>query len=100
MTGRRRQARYLLAEPLEGNLRVREEVAIERWDGNDIIVLSGAPSRVAESLTLELPGDAPRQVKVTVEESRPVVAPDGSLRHRLRLAVRQAPGNGDGRHTS
>jgi hypothetical protein len=99
MTGRRRHPRYLLNEPLDARLRVREEVAIERWDEDEILVLSTAPSRAADSLILELPGPDPRHLRVRVDESRPVVAPDGSLRHRLRLVVEpgQHGGNGNGR---
>jgi hypothetical protein len=100
MTGRRRYTRYLLTEPIDGRLRVREEVSIERWDGTEIEVLTTAPSRAAESLTLELPGPDPRHLQVRVEESRPVVAPDGSLRHRLRLVVQPSGGNGDVSHSS
>jgi hypothetical protein len=99
MTPRRRHARYLLTEPIEGSLRVREEVAIESWDDREIVVLSSTPSRPEDTLTLELPGVDPRHVVVKVAESRPVVAPDGSLRHRLLLAVRPEAGNGDGRET-
>jgi hypothetical protein len=99
MTGRRRHARYLLTEPIEGSLRVREDVAIERWDDNEVVVISSTPSRPADTLTLELPGVDPRHVVVTVAESRPVVAPDGSLRHRLLLTVRSGAGNGHGRET-
>jgi hypothetical protein len=44
MTGRRRHARYLLTEPLEGSLRVREEVAIEHWNDREVVVLSSVPS--------------------------------------------------------
>ncbi len=100
MTSRRKHSRYLLNEPLDGTLRVREEVAIERWSGTEIVVLSAAPSRVAETLTLEFPDGSPRHVAVTVEESRPVVAADGSLRHRLRLQVTSSDGNGNGRRNS
>jgi hypothetical protein len=39
-------------------------------------------------LTLELPGVGTGHVRVRVAESKPVVAPDGSLRHRLLLDVR------------
>jgi hypothetical protein len=99
MTGRRRHARYLLTEPIDGSLRVREEVAIERWDDREIVVLSSAPSRTDETLTLELPGVGPRHVLVKVAEAKPIVAPDGSLRHRLRLAVQPDGGNGNGSHT-
>lgn len=98
-TGRRRHARYLLTEPIEASLRVREEVAIESWDKDQVVVLSSTPSLPDDTLTLELPGIAPRHVVVTVAESRPVVATDGSLRHRLFLAVRPGAGNGDEKET-
>lgn len=97
MTGRRRHTRYLLCDPLDGSLRVREEVAIERWEDDEIVVLSTAPSRQAESLTLELPDGHQRHLRVRVEESKPVVAPDGSLRHRLRLVVQNGGDGGGGR---
>jgi hypothetical protein len=94
MTGRRRHARYLLTEPIDGSLRVREEVAIEQWDEHEFTVLSSTPSRPDDTMTLELAGDAPRHVVVKVAESKPAVAPDGSLRHRLRLVVQPGPRNG------
>jgi hypothetical protein len=96
MSGRRRYARYVLSHPLEGNLHVREEVSIERWSDHEIVVLSPAPSRRAQNLTLELPGTRPRRLLVQVEGSSPVVAPDGSLRHRLRLVVLNGAGNDNG----
>ena len=92
MTGRRRHVRYLLAEPVDGSLRVREEVTIESQDERQIVVLSSTPSRPDETLTLELPDVGPRHVRVKVGESKPVVAPDGSLRHRLILDVRTEAG--------
>jgi hypothetical protein len=94
MTGRRRHARYLLAEPIDGRLRVREEVAIERWDARELVVLSSTPSHQDDVLTFELPGVAPRHVLVKVISSKPIVAADGSLRHRVRLALE----NGNGGH--
>ncbi len=100
MTGRRRDSRFLLGEPMDGTLRVREEVVIERWDDTEIVVLCSAPSRAAEKLRLEVAGGPPRQLDVSVLESRPVVSSDGSLRHRLRLAVRSDDGGGDGRRES
>lgn len=87
MTGRRRHVRYVLTDPISGSLRVREEVTIESRNNRQIVVLSSAPSRPHDGLTLELPGADPRHLRVTVAESKPVVAPDGSLRHRLLLDV-------------
>jgi hypothetical protein len=80
--------RYVLTEPIEGTLRVREEVSIESRNERQIVVLSPAPARPEDVLTLELPGVEPRHLRVAVAESRPTVAPDGSLRHRLLLNVR------------
>jgi hypothetical protein len=99
MTGRRRHARCQLIEPLDGSLRIREEVAIESWGDHQVVVLSSTPARPNDTLTLELPGDGPRHVLVTVAESKPVVAPDGSLRHRLCLAGQLDARTGNGRHT-
>ena len=93
MTGRRRHVRYLLTETVEGHLRVREEVTIESRNERQIVVLSPTPSRPDDTLTLELPDGGPRHVRVSVAESKPVVAPDGSLRYRMLLDVRAGGGS-------
>lgn len=86
MSGRRRDSRFLLSAPVSGHLHVREEVVIEKWSDVEIEVLSTVPSSPNEQLALELPGDAGGQVAVTVRESRVIVAPDGSIRYRLRMS--------------
>jgi hypothetical protein len=77
----------MLSSPWEGTLRVPGEVVIERHDqdSKELVVLSGAPAHREELLTLDLapPGAS---LSVRVLESRPVLI-DGSVRHRLRLAV-------------
>ena len=85
--GRRKHSRFLLAQPIEGNLRVREEVAIEEWTENEMVILSPEPCRADERLTLEIPGDSRRRLSVKVRESRPAVVADGPVRHRLRLSI-------------
>jgi hypothetical protein len=99
MTGRRRYPRYLMNSPLEGSLRVREEVTIETWEGNEVSVLSTVPVPPAQHLTLELPGHEGGRVQATVQESRPIVTMEGAIRHRLLLAIDAAtaiePPNGD-----
>lgn len=90
MPGRRRHPRYLLAEPLDGHLRVREEVAIERWVGQEIEVLSEAPCRVSERLTLEVPGNGQSKVEVTVAKCVATVT-GNVIRHRVRLSIDPAP---------
>ena len=87
MLGRRKHSRFLLVEPVDGSLRVREEVAIEHWSEEEIVVLSPEPCRAEERLTLEIPGNLRLRVDVRVSESRPTVTDDGSIRHRLRLVI-------------
>jgi hypothetical protein len=83
----RRDTRYLLSRPWEGTLRVPGDVVIERHDEEqgELWVVSALSVRRDELLSLDLPGPA-RRYTVRVVESRPVLV-DGSVRHRLRLAV-------------
>lgn len=85
--GRRKHSRFLLEHPVDGQLRVREEVSVERWSEGEVVVLSPAPYRSDEHLTLEVPGDSGRRLMVRVRESRPAILADGAIRHRLRLSV-------------
>jgi hypothetical protein len=85
--GRRKHSRFLLAQPVEGNLRVREEVAIEEWTDREMVILSPEPCRADEQLTLEIPGDGRRRLNVKVRESRPAVVADGPIRYRLKLSI-------------
>jgi len=87
MLGRRMHPRYLLASPVEGSLHVREDVVIEQWEGDELVVLAPEPLSPHERVSLEFPGDARRRAHVRVVESKPAVAADGAIRHRLRLAV-------------
>jgi hypothetical protein len=83
----RRDQRYLLSSPWEGTLRVPGEVVIERRDETqrELWVLSGVPAHREELLTLDL-SRPEESLSVRVVESRPVLI-DGSVRHRLRLAI-------------
>jgi len=83
--GRRKHSRYLLAHPVEGNVRVRDEVMIESFDEREIVVLAAESCRPDEHVGLEIVGDGHHRVSATVVESRPVVAEDGAIRHRVRL---------------
>lgn len=87
MLGRRKHSRYLLAQPAEGHLRVREEVAVEGWTDREVVVLSPEPCAARERFTLEVPGPVHRRVNVTVAECRPAVTSDGAIRHRCRLSI-------------
>ena len=81
--------RFLLSEPVTASLRLREEVTIERWDQDEVVVLSPEPVKPEERLTLEIPGQSHRRVHVRVLDSRPAMIDDTAIRHRLRLAIEQ-----------
>jgi hypothetical protein len=87
MLGRRRHPRFQLAQPLEGSVLVREEVSIEQWSGNELIVLSPEPCRPRERLRIEFPDRSRRRCRALVVESRPLMADDGVIRHRLKLTL-------------
>jgi hypothetical protein len=94
MQGRRRHTRYQLAVPLEGKVHVREEIAVERWDGGEVVLLSPEPYRLQERLRIEVPGTSRRRIEARVLESRPTIVDDGVIRHRLRLTIENAGGTG------
>jgi len=62
---------------------------VEQW-GEEIVVISSTPCRRSERLALEVPGNGQERVEVVVVESRPLVAADGVIRHRISLAVAPA----------
>jgi len=97
--GRRKHLRFLLAQPVEGNLRVREEVTIESLTDREAVILSCEPCRASERFTLEVSGPLHRRLNVMVAECRPAVVSDGAIRHRCRLTIDghepgQAPSEG------
>ena len=92
MLGRRKHSRYLLSQPIEGSVRVRDEVTIESLDGPEIVVVAAEACRPDELVGLEIPGSGPHRVRATVAESRPVVTEDGAIRHRVRLIASMAEG--------
>ncbi len=68
-------------------MRVPGDVTVERYSGDEVWVVSASPARVDEMLTLDLTGQDPATtLNVRVVASTPVLL-DGSIRHRLRLAV-------------
>ncbi len=85
MTDRRRNPRFLLRTPLEGRLRVTREVLLERYDAEELVVLS--PEAAAHDEVLQM-NDVlfrpPLGVDVVVKGSAPVMV-DGSMQHRLSL---------------
>jgi hypothetical protein len=85
----RRHTRYLLSRPWEGLLGIVGHIAVERHDEErrELWVISALPAHPEELLTLDLSGQERHSMTVRVLESGPVVLIDGSIRHRLRLAI-------------
>ena len=87
MPGRRRDQRFILSVPWDGALRVPNDVAIERYDKDEVWVVSSSPARRDELLTLDATGSGPPvTLSVRVTDSLPVLI-DGVVRHRLRLTI-------------
>ena len=89
MPGRRRDQRFVLSVPWEGELRVPADVVIEEYGEKELSVVSTAPAHRDEVLTLDAAGAGPElttTLSVRVKESVPVLV-DGVVRHRLRLAI-------------
>lgn len=87
MSGRRKHERFAPAQPWDGALKVLRDVIVQEDPGGGLVAIGQSPGVIGESLTLDLAGAG--QVvtfKVCVQESRPVIL-EGSVRHRLRLAV-------------
>ena len=89
MPGRRRDQRFILSVPWEGELRVPADVVIEAFGEKEVSVVSTAPAHRDELLTLDANGTESEPavtINVRVTESVPVLV-DGVVRHRLRLAI-------------
>lgn len=87
MLGRRKHPRFLLSEPVNASLRLREEVTIEQWGEREVVVLSPEPIKPEERVALEVPGNSHHRTHLRVLESRPAMTDDSAIRHRLRLAI-------------
>lgn len=88
MSGRRRHARFAVAQPWEGTLRIlRDVTVVDDADARGLLVFSHAIGVPGEVVALELAGAGTVvTLVVCVVESRPVVV-DGAVRHALRLTV-------------
>jgi hypothetical protein len=68
-------------------MRVLRDVAVDRTQRDELLAVSHIPGIVGEVMSLDLLGGGTSlELKVKVLESRPVIV-DGSVRHRLRLAM-------------
>jgi len=87
MSGRRSHPRYAVATPWEGAMRVLRDVVLHRTEQHELHAVSQVPGMAGEEMTLDLMGaGATLGLRVKVIDSRPMVF-EGSVRHRIRLAV-------------
>jgi hypothetical protein len=87
MLGRRKHTRFLLSLPINGSLRVRDNIVVEEWNDCEMVVLSDEPCRVGERVTVEIPDGARRNVIGCVSVCRPAIDGDGAMRHRIGLVI-------------
>jgi hypothetical protein len=87
MSGRRSHPRFMVATPWDGAMRVLRDVVIHRTDREELQAVSHVPAVAGEVMTLDLMGAGTTLgLRVKVVDSRPVMV-EGSVRHRIRLAV-------------
>jgi hypothetical protein len=94
MSGRRSHTRFAVAKPWNGVIRVLRDAVVNRTEREELLAITLATAVAGEELSLDLlSGGQNVAIKVQVIESRPVIV-DGALRHRLRLALPAALGEG------
>jgi hypothetical protein len=90
MSGRRSHPRFAVASPWSGSIRILRDVVIDRTERDELLAVSNAAAVVGEVLSLDLIGGGQNvAIKVRVIDSRPVII-DGTVRHRVRLALPEA----------
>jgi len=72
-------------------MRVLRDVVVNRTSTDELLAVSHAPGIVGEQMSVDLLGAGTSlRLRVTVLDSRPLIV-DGSVRHRLKLAVVTSP---------
>ena len=85
MGDRRRHQRFVMSDACEGTFQLLEDVTIEEVADNELRLLSAAPARPGEVVSVEIPGETGNGnavFKGHVAESQPILT-DGVLRHRV-----------------
>jgi hypothetical protein len=79
--------RFSVSAPWGGVIRTLRDVVVQRTGPYECVAITHAPGVVGETLRLDLlSGGQTLGLDVRVIESRPVIL-EGTVRHRLRLAV-------------
>jgi hypothetical protein len=90
MPDRRRDKRFRLTEPADGNLRIYPDVVVQQSERDEWIALSRDGAVTGETLVLDVvmtdadAGEMRQRFPVYVIDSQPVIV-DGDVRHRIRL---------------
>lgn len=90
MGDRRRHQRFVFSDACEGTFQLLEDVTIESMNANEVCLVSTAPARIGEVVSVEVPGGAERSSTVlrgTVADSRPIMT-NGRLQHRVLVKLR------------
>ena len=85
MGDRRRHQRFVMSDACEGTFQLLEDVTIEEVTDDELRLLSTAPAKPGEVVSVEIPGETGNGnavFKGHVTESRPIMT-DGALRHRV-----------------
>jgi hypothetical protein len=85
MGDRRRHQRFVMSDACEGTFQLLEDVTIEEVTDDELRLLSAAPAKPGEVVSVEIPGETGNGnavFKGHVTESRPITT-DGALRHRV-----------------
>lgn len=91
MQDRRRSARFSLGRPLEGTLKLLEEVLVERYVENEMTVLATMPAKPTELMVIDrVIASNGALLDARVAESQPAIM-DGLLKHRLTLRIDEDP---------
>ena len=90
MLGRRSYERFSLVPPVEGTLRIFQDVILNRGEDGELVAYGREPGIVGELLAVDdAQSHGSASLVVRVVESRPVIV-QGSVRHRLRLKPAEA----------
>jgi hypothetical protein len=90
MSDRRRAARFMIADPPDGHIRVLQDVVVERVDPEELVVMANMPSVAGEQLAVIINGSHGPVARIHAQTvtSTPVFIGE-RVRYRLHLAARE-----------
>ena len=91
MSDRRHYQRFVIGDGAEGTFRSLEDVNIEKTDDDELLISTVAPAAPGGTVTVETYDEEDQRESVItgeVTECRPAM-PDGTLRHRVVVKVKE-----------